>query len=116
MNPEQKEFFDQDGNYMAREMYYREVLRQIEALRTWTAFILEGYQRGVNMKLTVEVDGVGCDTGPISLGRTSGMAMAEWLYNWGCSRLLLLFEERDEIHRLWPRVGANLPDRAGDGE
>lgn len=111
-----KVFYNSEEGMPAREMYYQAVLRQIDAMDTWVRFIRKARMIGANLTLNVQVDGVGSETGAISLGRSSGQDLCQWLYDWGCAKLMVLYEERDEIRRLWPGTGANLPPDSKIGE
>lgn len=116
MTTEQKEFYEKGQGMPAREMYYKAVLRQIDAMNEWVEFVRASLMRGVRMQFTVEVDGITCITGPITLERSTGQEAMAWLYNWGCSRLMILFEERDEMRRLWPEIGVRSPQNGRAGE
>jgi hypothetical protein len=79
----------------------RQRLRQMiadetEAAAVFGEFMSAAYNRGYAMKLTVEVDGVGCEVGLLCSRNPSLM---EFLANWACAekiRAAIRLEEFDK--------------------
>jgi hypothetical protein len=81
--------------------------RQLDLLREevrmssqFATFMCEAFNRGYSAKLTIEVDGVGCETGLLLSGKEPLM---DYLANWACGEMykkadrLMQFEKADRI-------------------
>lgn len=96
----------------------REMNRLREEIRlasVFATFVMEAHNRGFEAKLTIEVDGVPCETGLILSAKEP---LLEYLANWACAQhykkaaRLMEFEKHygygefvdQEFEKLWKRI------------
>jgi hypothetical protein len=92
-------FFRPTPKLSDRDRLRNQLVKEVAYAEALAGFLLNGYNRGHAVKITVEIDGLGCEVAILASGEE---ALFEYLCNWVCAekvRKHIRLEEFDQQGR-----------------